>query len=182
MSKRILVTGFSGVGKSTVTGKLREMGQVAYDLDDIPGLFTATHQKTGEVFTSWDNSDPDTGKNLRWECDKEKLRRLIADEPAELAFYCGSASNIFDLLELFDKTIVLTASHDSIRHRLTNRTNNDYGRTKEIQDHILERKDAGDQKLIECGAITVDAERSIDEVVGEVVRVGVGMDSGSRPE
>jgi broad-specificity NMP kinase len=174
MKKRILVTGFSGVGKSTVTAELKKLGHTAYDLDQVEGLFTGIHQVTGEVMEQWDNLDPDTGKNLRWMCDKEKLRKLIAGEPADVAFYCGSASNIFDLLELFDQTIVLIASHDTIRHRLTTRTSNDYGRTKEVQDHILKRKDEGDQKLVECGAIAIDTHQPVERVVSEILRVTSG--------
>ena len=90
-------------------------------------------------------------------------------EKADISFYCGSASNIFDLLELFDQTIVLIASHDAIRHRLTTRTNNDYGRTKEIQDYILKRKDAGDQELQDRGAITINADQPLDTVVKEIL-------------
>ena len=171
MKKRILVTGFSGVGKSTITLKLRDQGYTAYDLDDMPGLFIALHKGTGKQMEYWDTADLETVKNFQWMCDKEKLQTIMDRDPAETVFYCGAATNIVDLIDLFDVVILLVASPPVLRHRLTTRTNNTWGKTKEVQDYILlERKDDRPEILKQAGAIVIDAAQPIDDVVKEILQ------------
>jgi len=170
--KKILVTGFSGVGKSTIAVKLREMGYHAHDLDEVSEMFTALHKGTGKVMEHWDTADLDTVKNFQWMCDKEQLRSLMDRDSGEFVFCCGAATNIAELVDLFDVVILLVASHEVIRNRLTNRTNNTWGKTKEIQDYILlERKDDRPEILKAKGAIVVDTSQPIEDVVKEIVRI-----------
>lgn len=45
MKKSILITGVSGVGKTSISQKLNEMGYRAYDMDSEPELFSMVDKK-----------------------------------------------------------------------------------------------------------------------------------------
>lgn len=116
------MTGFSGVGKSTIAGRLRE---------------------------------------------------FMNNEVAELSFYCGSATNDAEILDLFNQVFVLVASHDAIRERLTTRTTNDWGKTQEVQAHILQNKEAEEAALKSAGAIVINADQPLAAVIKEILAVVV---------
>jgi dephospho-CoA kinase len=170
MKKRILVTGFSGVGKSTLARRLKELGYNAHDLEDIEGLFTARRADTGEILKHWDTTDLDTVKNFEWLCDRKKLEESMNNESAELSFYCGSATNDVDFLDLFTKVFVLVASHDVVKERLTTRTTNDWGKTQEVQAHILQNKEAEEIARQKAGAIVIDADQPLEKVTQEILK------------
>ncbi|HLD57821.1 MAG TPA: AAA family ATPase [archaeon] len=172
MKKSILVTGVSGAGKSAISKKLNELGYKAYDMDDFPGLFTMINQKTGEPVVGHDNSNLEKVAEMDWICDKNKLQTIISDESNQLVFYCGSASNIDEILPLFDLVILLKVSPEAMRHRLTTRTENDFGRTSEVQDWIMTWKDWWENDLQQKGAVVVDACGSLDQVVKELIKKG----------
>ena len=59
MHKKYLVTGIAGSGKSTVCRQLESMGYETYGIEDIEGMFAMYRKDTKEVFTNFDNSDPE---------------------------------------------------------------------------------------------------------------------------
>lgn len=181
MKKSILVTGVSGAGKSALSKKLNEMGYKAYDIDDHPGLFMLIDKKTGKPVADQEHNDTaEKAAGMDWICDKEKLVSIIADEPDEITFYCGAASNVNDLLSLFDMVILLKIGTDTMRHRLNTRTENDAARHPDVQDWILTWKDEWEEGMQERGAVAVDAHKSLDEVAEEVIRLAnKAMDRGT---
>ena len=48
MNKSILITGVAGTGKSAVCDELNKLGYKALGIEDIDGLFTIVHKKTGK--------------------------------------------------------------------------------------------------------------------------------------
>lgn len=170
MKKSILITGVSGSGKSSLSIKLNEMGYKAYDMEEIPELFSMLDKKTGKPVIGHDNANLEKVKEMDWVCDTKKLASIIADETSELTFYCGSASDMDSILPFFNSVILLKVGHEAMRHRLTTRTTNDFGRTAEVQDWIMTWKDWWENDMQEKGVIVVDAHQSLDEVAKEVVR------------
>lgn len=168
--KKILITGVSGTGKSALSEKLADMGYVAYDTEEIEGLYKMVNKETGEEITDWDNSDSSAVEKRDWICDTKMLEKLIAKEKEDIVFYCGAASNIDEVIPLFDKVILLTASERIIRKRLFSRVSNDFGNVKEIQDLIIGWKDWWENELKEKGAIIVNAEKDLNKVATEVIK------------
>ena len=72
---------------------------------------------------------------------------------------------------MFDQVIVLRVSNEELKKRLTNRTSNDFARTTEAQEKIISWKDWWENKLIDKGAMAVDADKSLEEVVEEITRL-----------
>lgn len=169
MDKSILITGVAGSGKSSVCKGLASRGYTTFSIEDAKGLFTMINKKTGKVFDNYDNDDIESVKQHDWICNKDKLQGLVRDNAKSVVFYCGTASNLDELLHLFDIIILLKVSPDVLRKRLSERTSNEFGRTVEIQDWILSWKDWWEDHMREKGVITVDADRDLKEVTTDVL-------------
>ena len=170
MKKSILITGVSGVGKTSISQRLNKMGYKAYDMDSEPELFSMIDKKTGLPVVNHDNSDIKKVLNMDWICNKEKLVSIIKSESNQVVFYCGSGSNLDELLYLFDKIVLLTLSPEIIKERLTTRTEHDFGKTAEIQDWIMSWKDDWENKIIEKGALVVNTRGTLEEIANDIIQ------------
>lgn len=166
---KVLITGVSGSGKSALSQILRDRGYAAHDTEEIDGLYKMVNKETGDEVTGWDNFDSEAVKNRDWICNVEMLKELLAKEKKDLVFYCGAASNINELIPLFDMVILLVADKKIIRERLTSRTSNDFGRAKGVQDLVVGWKDWWEKDLKEKGAVVVNANNDLDKVATEVL-------------
>ncbi len=107
---RILVTGMSGAGKSTLLAELQRRGHETVDTD----------------YGSWKNSDQ------TW--DAKKLNELLAG--SESVVVSGTVDNQGQFYEHFDHVVLLSAPVEVLIARVSGRTNNPYGRTREQRDEI----------------------------------------------
>jgi GTPase SAR1 family protein len=104
---RVLLTGMSGTGKSTLVEELRRRGYAAYDADD-------------DGF-----SEPRSDGRWGWRADA--VASLLAQVPdGELLFFAGCSEEQIELP--FDYRVVLTVPEDEIVTRLGARPSNAYGR------------------------------------------------------
>lgn len=168
MAKSILITGVAGSGKSSVCSELIKRGYTAFDIESIDGLFSTIDNTTGKVVSGFDNDDLESVKQRDWVCDKEKLTQLINGQTST-AYYCGTASNINELLPLFDKAVLLKLSSETVRNRLAKRKTQEFGNTPEIQDWVLSWKDWWEDHMQESNPIIINADQPIAKVVDEVV-------------
>ena len=169
MNKSILITGVAGTGKSAICDELNKLGYKAFSIEDIDGLFKMVDKKTGKPFKNFDNDNLELVKQTDWICDKKKLQQLIRKNSNGIVFYCGTASNLDDLLPLFDKIFLLKVSQKVLRERLNTRTSNDFGRTSEVQKWVFGWKKWWEDHMIEKGAITIDANRSLKEIATDII-------------
>jgi gluconate kinase len=159
MAKRnYLVEGLSGAGKSSVYEELIRRGYKAISTD-----------------RAWKyHADPDSGlrgrpthhDNSMW--DQQKAVSELANPEPEVLFVCGSSRNRDRFLPYFTMTFNLRIDDDTMRRRLQERTNNDYGKQPEEVELML-RLNRSDEKP--PGAIDVDATKPLDQVVDELLRL-----------
>lgn len=170
MNKSILITGVSGSGKSEVSRQLKALGHETYDMDSIEELCVMVDKKTGLPTPYDNNNDLEKIQKMNWLYIKDRLADIIANQKSETAFYCGFPNNLQEILPLFTKVILLTASPDNIRYRLVTRTDNGFGESIEVQEHILNGKDALERDLREKGAVAVSTNDSVANVMTAVLK------------
>jgi gluconate kinase len=159
MAKRnYLVEGLSGAGKSSVYEELIRRGYKAISTD-----------------RAWKyRADPDTGlpgrpiryDNSMWDQQKA-VSELESPEP-EVLFVCGSSRNRDRFLPYFTKIFNLRIDDDTMRRRLQERTNNEFGKQPDEVELML-RLNRSDEKP--AGAIDVDATQPLNQVVDELLRL-----------
>jgi dephospho-CoA kinase len=106
--KRILLTGMSGTGKSSVIRALADLGYKAIDTGD--GWCEQLHD----------------GRQ-RWR--EDAIASLLATEDADLLFVAGCEENQARFHPQFDRIILLSAPIQTMMERLAARTSNPYGKT-----------------------------------------------------
>ena len=119
-------------------------------------------------------ADPGTGlpggaihhDNSLWDQQKA-VSELESPEP-DVLFVCGSSRNRDRFLPYFTKIFNLRIDDDTMRCRLQERTNNDFGKQSEELELML-RLNRSDEKP--AGAIDVDATQPLDRVVDELLRL-----------
>ncbi|HSW37835.1 MAG TPA: AAA family ATPase [Candidatus Saccharimonadales bacterium] len=169
MKKAILISGIAGSGKSTICRELIKQGYEAYDIEDMPRLFTVVHKSTGQVSDSYDNGSLEYVEQYDWVCDKNKLAELINSQKEPVAYYCGIASNIDEILPLFSQFIIITTSPETIRARLSARKKGEYGHAKEVRDWTLKWKDWWENEMKKKGAKLVNANQTPEAIVKEIL-------------
>ncbi|MDO8492524.1 MAG: AAA family ATPase [bacterium] len=170
MNKPILITGIAGSGKSSICKHLLDLGYESYGIEDIEGIFAMYRKGTKEIFDDYENSDPEKIKNSEWLFDESKLKALLNQQKNEVAFYCGVASNMNDLVALFDQTILLKTNPKELHRRLSTREGTeDIGNTEESRQVVLGWKDWWENEMVEKGATVIDANREIKEVAKKVL-------------
>jgi len=168
--RKILITGVSGTGKTTVCKRLKNLGFEATDIENTDGMFEMYHKGTKKIFVDYDNAKAEHIKNAEWLCDVEKLKKLVESQKSEIAFYCGIASNMDDILPLFDNVIVLQPDSESLNERLKNREGTrDIGNTQSGRDVVLGWKDWWEEEMGKKGSILINANGSPEEVVKKIL-------------
>jgi shikimate kinase len=159
----VLISGIAGSGKSFIANHFTKVGTEAYDIEDDKEMFKMYCKDTGEIFDNYQNSNMKHVQNAEWMCDVNLLEKLIKSQKNDLAFYSGVASNMDEIIPLFNKFILLKASKDVLYKRLCNRTGiNDYGNTEEGRQRILGHKDEFEERMKNKGAIVVGADGDVD--------------------
>jgi hypothetical protein len=150
-----LVEGLSGAGKSSVYEELIRRGYKAISTD-----------RAWKVYAGPDTGLPGRPVHSMWDQGKA-VSELESPEP-EVLFVCGSSRNRDRFLPYFTKVFNLRIDDDTMRRRLQERTNNEFGKEPEELELML-RLNRSDHKP--AGAIDVDATQPLDQVVDELLRL-----------
>jgi dephospho-CoA kinase len=148
--KRVLLTGMSGTGKSSVVRDLVARGYKAIDTDD-----------------GWSETQPD-GRQL-WR--EDAIRTLLAAEDAEVLFVAGCEENQTKFHAQFDEIVLLSAPMDILVHRLAKRTTNSYGKEPEELRRFREDVETVEPQLRRIATHEVETTMPLDRVVTKILRL-----------
>ncbi len=146
--KRVLLTGMSATGKSTVIGELAARGYRAIDTDH-------------DGFTAW------TGTEWLWR--EDRIQRLLAADDAEALFLSGCTRNQVSFYPRLDHVILLSAPVPVIVERLATRTTNGYGKHPDELAEILLFQQTVEPLLRAGASLEVDTSAPLDEVIATIL-------------
>lgn len=161
--KRILITGLSGTGKSTLVVALAARGYKAVDADgDEYSHWVAS---TGDAYGSPVEEDRD------WVWREDRVQELLASEDADALFLSGCAENMREFLPQFDHIVLLSAPADVIVARLGARTNNPYGKRPEEVARVLSQLETIEPLLRRVADVEIDTSAPLEHVVERLARL-----------
>lgn len=162
--RRVLLTGMSAAGKSTITAALAARGYKAVDLDN------GTWSHWVEVADDGTPGAPvEAGRDWVWRDDR--VADLLATEDADVLVVSGCSPNQGQFYPLLDAVVLLSAPEAVVIERLANRSGNDYGKgageTGRVLDLIREV-----EPILRAGAThEIDTSGPIAEVLEMVLRI-----------
>jgi shikimate kinase len=140
----LLVTGMSGVGKSTVLAELAGRGYATVDTDDAGWI---------EVID---------GEPL-W---REPLIKALLDRPRSVPLFVqGTVANQWHFYDRFDAIVLLSAPIDVLMQRIDRRTNNPFGKSAQERAQILADIAEVEPLLRQAATHEVSTDRPLAEVV-----------------
>lgn len=148
----VLVTGMSGVGKSTALDELAHRGYTTVDTDNGSWIQTVD----GEPL--W-----------RAPMIDELLKR-----PRETALFVqGTVANQSQFYHRFDAVVLLTAPLDVLLDRLQRRTNNPFGKQPDERQQILSDTAAVEPQLRQAATHVIDTNCELSDVVDLLVEIAL---------
>lgn len=158
---KVLITGMSGTGKSTVIEALAKAGQRAVDLD-------------ADVWSGWApcEGNPTGAKpGHDWVWNEHRLSELLAEPTDEPLFVACCAPNMGRFTPLFDRIILLSAPAETLLERVATRMNNPYGKTPAEVERIVANLEEIEPLLRRIATHEVDASQSPNVILDAVILV-----------
>jgi shikimate kinase len=165
--KRVLLTGMSGTGKSTLIRELAAVGYKALDLDADEWSEWVEVEFSGNPTSGESPVEP--GRDWIWR--EDRVRDLLSTEDADVLFVSGCAANMVKFYSQFDHIILLTAPADLIVDRLATRINNSYGKSPEELARVLALLQIIEPKLRRVAGHDVDTSAALYQVVAKVLQL-----------
>jgi dephospho-CoA kinase len=165
--KRVLLTGISGVGKSTVIEALAASGYKAIDADSNEWSEWVEVESSNDAYGSPVEPDRD------WVWREERMRELLATEDVGVLFMSGCAENMVQFLPQFDHIILLSTPPAVIVERLATRTNNPYGKQPDEVARILSQKKTVEPLLRSAAGYEIETDMPLAQVVATVLDIVV---------
>jgi shikimate kinase len=151
--KRVLLTGMSGTGKSTVITRLAELGYKAVDSDY--GEFTLDVDSGGERERLW---------------REDRIQEVLSADDADVLFISGTSRNQVQFYPQFDHIVLLSAPADVLVQRLSRRTNNPYGHSPTEVADTLRFLQTVEPLLRSRATLELDTTAPVDEVVASILQ------------
>jgi dephospho-CoA kinase len=135
---RVLVTGMSGAGKTTVLDELRRRGHLTVDTD----------------YDGWQLA------NGTW--DEQRMHQLLALHPDVVV--SGTVENQGRFYDRFEHIVLISAPLHVLAERVSRRTDNPYGKTKEQQAEIARYVETVEPLLRRGATLELDGQRPASEL------------------
>jgi dephospho-CoA kinase len=146
---RVLLTGMSGVGKSTVAERLSALGYRVVDTDH--GGFSVV----------------DEHGHQHW--DVRRVRRLLTTDDADVLFVVGADDAQVQFHEDFDHIVLLSAPREVMIERLAARTNNPFGKSPEELTKVLADLERFEPAIRRAATHEIDTSKPIERVIDEIL-------------
>ena len=160
--KRVLLTGMSGVGKSTVIEELAARGYRAVDTD-YGGL--------SQLVNVPDDQLTGLGPGQDWVWREDRIQDLLSADDADALFLGGCPPNQGKFYPQFDHVVLLTAPTHVIVERLGTRATNPYGKRPEEVARVLELRQTVEPVLRRGAGHVIDTSVPLAQVVAKVLRL-----------
>ena len=147
--RRILLTGMSAVGKSTIAERLSELGYKAVDTDE--GGYSVVDDRGDQ----------------HWDVDR--IRMLLATEDADVLFVVGSDDAQVQFYADFDHIVLLSAPREVMVERLATRTNNPFGKTSDELAKVLADLETYEPLMRRDATHEIDTSQPVDDVIDEIL-------------
>ena len=142
---RVLVTGMSGTGKTTLLDELQRRGHLTVDTD----------------YDGWELPDG------RW--DEPRMAALLDTRPTVVV--SGTVENQIKFYDRFDHVVLLTAPLAVLLERVRLRSSNPYGRTAEEQAEITAYVDSVEPLLRRGATVELDGTRPTPDLAAVLERL-----------
>lgn len=142
---RVLVTGMSGAGKSTILDELRRRSILTVDTD----------------YDGWALSDG------TW--DESRMDRLLARHHDIVV--SGTVENQVHFYDRFEHIVLLSAPLKVLMQRLRDRTNNRYGKSTAERAEIARYVETIEPPLRRGATVELDGQRRVVELADAVERL-----------
>jgi len=168
MTKKILVTGVSGTGKTTVCRELQKRGVKTIGIDEVDGLSYWVNKETKKRLVKKADFSKEFLSTYEWICDMTVLKSLT-DDIDEPIVICGNVENIIECIDFCDTSLLLVCTPETFFSRIDSRNDNEYGQSEDAKNFMLSYYEGDNKKCIEAGAAVIDAEQSIGAVLDSVM-------------
>ena len=105
--------------------------------------------------------------------DEERIAQLLAERGPTL-YVSGTVSNQGRFYDRFDGVVLLSAPADVLFQRISARTTNAYGKSREERELILTHLREVEPLLRATCTHEIDATKPLDDVVEQLVEIGRG--------
>ncbi len=173
--RTILITGFTGTGKSTLARHLRLAGHDALSTDDDPLLAQWVDQRTGLAVERPDEPDRVWLASHHWIWQPQRLDDVIIQHrSAGVArlWLCGNADNAEQLRDRFHVVILLVTDIGTVLARVDQESRgNDWGRVGDSRVELIANHERWNRDQSTWADHIIDATWPVDEVVAAVLRL-----------
>ncbi|MFZ2545123.1 MAG: AAA family ATPase [Candidatus Saccharimonadales bacterium] len=167
----ILVTGISTSGKSTMVKELSKRGYEAHDLEHN-GISAWFHKEKGTRDAEFAQV-PDRSKEWadahEWRVSMDWVNDIAKKAVDKPIFLCGGGANEKEIITFCNKVIWLKTDEETIRSRVNIPRDHTYGTKPHELIAAIEGNIQKEKEFERLGAIMIDARRSLDEVVNDVI-------------
>jgi dephospho-CoA kinase len=150
--RRVLVTGMSGTGKSTVLDLLGRRGRRVVDTDS-------------EAWSHWvrdERGEPD------WVWREDAMTELLSTHREGTLFVAGCKSNQGRFYPWFDEVVLLSAPVQTLLARIAERRTNDYGKDPAELALVLEHLRTVEPLLRRTATVEIDTTVPVEDVVRQL--------------
>jgi broad-specificity NMP kinase len=167
----ILITGTSTSGKSTIAKELSKRGYEAYDTE-YNGISAWYNNKTGKRVAGFNEMPERTEAWLNqheWNISIDWVKKMSQKAKDKPIFLCGGSHNNKEVQDLCDIILWLATNEATIRRRVHNPRDHDYGTKPHELALTLKWNKINEAEHRDQGSVIIDATQPIDIVVDEII-------------
>ena len=149
----VLITGMSGVGKSTVLAELARRGHRVVDCDE----------------DAWSKQVPSAdGRGIEQHWREEAVARLLAEPRVGYLYLAGCAANQVKFYDRFAAVMLLSAPREVLLSRIETRATNPFGKNEVERARILADLQFVEPLLRRSATVEISTDRPLIDVVAAV--------------